>query len=792
MVETKVAINNYLQPNIQDLQKDVLELLKDISNLMGRAKKELSNNNADNKYGDAQKEIDRAIYNVANLELRMAIVAPMKAGKSTIINAIVGQDLLPSRNAAMTTIPTKISFNNSLEQPLLVLSTGTLSILENTWNSLQEITNVLEELELESRISQYPHLITLAKAIQQNSFNITSEVSGKENINLVLTKLNDIVRLCCILNPQNNPLDTLEDIPNIQTPFWRNQNNEQAKQFGNLVIVDTPGPNELGEHLRLTAVVEQELKRCSIVLIVLDFTQLNNQAAVGVKQQVQPIIELIGKENLYVLVNKVDQRLPGDLTPEEVKKFVYSDLNLSETEDSDCIFELSARQAFSATKFLLELQQKPDLEFSQMVNIEALAKQVLGNRWSSKLARQTKESLQEEAEYLWQDSGCDRFISDSIKALIASAAPKCMLSATNRSYSLLNIMKDDLNLRAKAILQDAEKLETEINALTADLQHLELVRSRLKTVDDIKQKLQANLDNILKQLKQEARVSIESHFKEEDNNRSNILEKIDRGAREKLFQDLGGINILPKSFIDKMKYKAKDILEFDSQYEAEKFANEAIAWAKHRANNLLSQGRKYTEKEIELSQSELITSLAKETKNILENARKRLNKTFDLELSLPPNPQVNHEIGAIDFKVNSLAREVTNYKTKKHRPWYFLFIVEVKKQVAITRTESYYTISLKEIVQQINTTIETNIEDINSKIIQYLDIDFKESVDCYFSQLDAYLSNYRNSLKQAQVDGQLDIKKKEQLVVTLKYLISEATTKSEKTADYQTRIKDNL
>ncbi len=356
MVETVEAPVINLQPNIQDLQGDVLDLLKDISKLMRRAKNDLSNDNSGDKYGEAQQEVEQAIRNVENLELRMAIVAPMKAGKSTIINAIVGQDLLPSRNAAMTTIPTKISFNDSVEKPVLVLSENTLSVFKNTWESLRQKMNSLEESAIELSISQYPHLKKLAREIKNDSFYITSEVLGKDHISLVLTKLNDIVRLCCTLDPSNDPLDKLEDVPNIQTPFWSNDNTAQSEQLGNLVVVDTPGPNEAGDNLRLTAVVEQELRRCSIVLIVLDFTQLNNQAAEGVKQQVQPIIDLIGKDNLYVLVNKVDQRRNGDMTPIDVKKFVYTDLSLSAAKDSERIFEISARQAFSATKFLLELQ----------------------------------------------------------------------------------------------------------------------------------------------------------------------------------------------------------------------------------------------------------------------------------------------------------------------------------------------------------------------------------------------------------------------------------------------------
>ena len=350
------AIENYkinLKPDIRDLQADILDLLQDISALMAKVQQDLNDENSQNKYTDSQKQIAQEIKKVDNLELRMAIVAPMKAGKSTIINAIVGQDLLPSRNAAMTTIPTKISFDHATDKPKLTLSTNTLQVFQNIWESLHQKINHLSTSELEQVISQYPHLQNLANKIKSDRFYIPAEVSGKENISLVLTQLNDLVRLCCSLDPCLDPLNKLEDVPEVKTPFWRSNNTEQAKHLGNLVIVDTPGANEAGDNLRLTAVVEQELKRCSIVLIVLDFTQLNNKAAEAVKRQVQPIIDVIGKDNLYVLVNKVDQRLSGDMTSEEVQKFIYSDLDLSKSQDSSRIFEISARQAFSATKFLL-------------------------------------------------------------------------------------------------------------------------------------------------------------------------------------------------------------------------------------------------------------------------------------------------------------------------------------------------------------------------------------------------------------------------------------------------------
>ncbi|CAF3878907.1 unnamed protein product [Rotaria sp. Silwood1] len=57
------------------------------------------------------KRLKIEIEKVVNFELRMPIIAPMKAGKSTILNAVVGQNLLPTRNAAMTSIPTEIVLN---------------------------------------------------------------------------------------------------------------------------------------------------------------------------------------------------------------------------------------------------------------------------------------------------------------------------------------------------------------------------------------------------------------------------------------------------------------------------------------------------------------------------------------------------------------------------------------------------------------------------------------------------------------------------------------------------------
>jgi GTPase SAR1 family protein len=242
--------SKHLLPNVQDLQRDVIELLGQISVLMARASTALSSDTAGNKYREFQQEVADATRNVEDLALRMAIVAPMKAGKSTIINAIIGQELLPSRNAAMTTLPTEIIFDAERREPILTLSPQILAVFQETLLALKRQITALEG-QAPEKIAQYPHLLPLLERIQAMVVvSIPAETAGREQIIKTLADLNDIIRLCSVFDPLADPLGHLMEVPRIYTPFLRADITEQSNKLGNLVIIDTPGPNEAGENLR--------------------------------------------------------------------------------------------------------------------------------------------------------------------------------------------------------------------------------------------------------------------------------------------------------------------------------------------------------------------------------------------------------------------------------------------------------------------------------------------------------------------------------------------------------------
>jgi hypothetical protein len=749
--------NDNLQ--LDNLQREVLGLLTEISSLIDRTQENLNNQTSEQKYTEFQQQFQEASENIAALQLRMAIVAPMKAGKSTIINGICGQELLPSCAVAMTTVPTEIIFNSQLTKPILNLSQDSLTIFQSIYSQIDRQIQDFGIESLEKKLARYPHLLGLLSEIKNSgSFPFSQEIKGAQAISKTLNRLNHLVRLYAVIEPLKNPLAQLKDIPYIQTPYLGMGNQEKQQTLGNLVIIDTPGPNEALGNLQLTAVVEEQLRRSSIILIVLDYTQLNSEAAETIKRQIKPIIDLIGKENLYVLINKVDRRRKGDMTTEQVRDFVIADLELTDinrdlTNSAERIFEVSAIQAFAATQFLLELQQNPQAQLLEMTSVGTLAQEVFGIDWDEELEDVNIEILAKKANKLWKKSGFAPFLDDAISSLMGTAAPRCLMNALNLSRHRLLELKDDLSLRSQAISQDAVKLQQEVKALELDLSHLESCRTRLNEIEKIKMRLQQNLEKILKQLKQEATVSIEDYFAEAEYDRGDILKKADIKTRDLLLTNLGDFELFPKWISKNLKsnleYKTSGIAAFQTQEEAELFSQQAIIWAKQRLESLLAKLRENTEAEISRASLHLSEFLIKETQVIIDRAKSRLETAFEISLTLPePILYGDEELTLQGQFIKTKTRLVSvGYEERlvKKRAWYYWFgIVPFYSQEMYKKPykkESYYTVSVHELVEKINLSSETFIDKLQEKILIYLDEDLQQQVDIFFTNLDTYGSS---------------------------------------------------
>ena len=793
--KTDSEVSNLQQTiDVDGLQQGVIELLNEVDLLIDSTQSNLDNI-AKSKYNRFQTQIAAASKNVSDLELRMAIVAPMKAGKSTIVNAIAGQELLPSCAVAMTTIPTEIVFDPNVKQPALYLTSDTINLFQNIVKDLKEQANGSGIESLQQRLNRYPHLLDLlSKIVTSNSFIFKRKTIGQRAIANTLNILNHTIRLCSVLNPTKDSLSQLKDVPRLQTPWLKIGKNRKIEAKGNLTIIDTPGPNEAEAGLRLTAVVEEQLKRSSVVLVVLDFTQLNSEAAKTIKQQIKPIVESIGTDNLYVLVNKIDQRRQGDMTPEQVTEFVVADLGLQESENR--VFEVAAIRAFAATRFLLEVQQNPKIQLLQIKSLTALAQEVLGIDWDEELDDITVKIMAKKAGKLWRKSGFAPFIESAIAALIANAAPKCLNNALSLSRNHLLSIRDDLNLRNNAIHQDTAKIQSEIDSLEEDLSYLKSCRDRLSTMADIKIKLQQSLQKILEQLKAEAKVNVESFFVGEEYQQADALKKADINARNLLLSNLNDFELFPKWVSDNIKagleYKTSGTISFKTESEAESFAQQSLDKAKQRLEQLILQTSQDIEVEIQQTRKDLENCLVGETSDIIERAKKRLQTAFNIELNLPSPTIKNNEAIEIEQKlVKTKSRLVDDgYEERlvKKRAWYYWFGVvpfySQEKYKKPYKKEDYYAVSVHEIVEQINIASDSFIDGIKEKITLYLEQDLHQQVDNFFGKLDEYLGGYLKSLQQAQADRKLSLEKRDRLSHNLTQLVPQATECIDKANSY--------
>jgi predicted RNA-binding protein Jag len=332
--------------------------------------------------------------------------------------------------------------------------------------------------------------------------------------------------------------------------------------------------------------------------------------------------------------------------------------------------------------------------------------------------------------------------------------------------------------------------------LETDLAYLGSCRTRLTEIDKIKSELQQKLETILTELQQEARISVEDYFVEEDYERGNLFVKADIKTRELLLTNIGDFNLFPKWLSENIKssfeYKTAGMAAFKTEQDAADFAEKIILWAKQRAETLLFKVRQNTEIEIETARTNLAEFLIKETKPIIERARIRLQEKFEIELILPSpaiQPDDNLEVKWQLVKTKTrLVDQGYEERLVQKRAWYYWFgLIPFYRQEIYKKPykkDNYYTVSLHDLVKQINTYIENSIEQIKQKITNYLDEDLQEQVNIFFASLDEYLGNYRDSLKQVQASQQLSLEQQEKLASNLSHLVPQTTKYLEKTDKY--------
>ena len=381
--------------------------------------------------------LNNELRKISRLEMVLAIVGTMKAGKSTTINAIVGTEVLPNRNRPMTALPTLIRHTPGQKEPVLHFS------------HVAPIDHLIQQLQQRLRDCDIKHLTDVLeidkdmRALMQrieNGIAFEKYYLGAQPIFHCLKSLNDLVRLAKALDV---------DFP-----------------FSAYAAI---------EHIPVIEVEFVHLARASAVLAVLDYTQLKSIS----DEEVREAILAVGQSvPLYVLVNKFDQQDRNSDDADQVRALISGTL-MKGCITPQQIFPVSSMWGYLANRARHELANNGKLPAPEQQRwVEDFAHAALGRRWRhADLA--DFEHIRHAADQLWEDSLFAQPIQALLYAAYANASLYALRSAAHKLLNYAQQAREYLDFRAHGLNVACDQLQQNIHQVEESLQLLQLNQAQV-------------------------------------------------------------------------------------------------------------------------------------------------------------------------------------------------------------------------------------------------------------------------------------------------------------------------
>jgi hypothetical protein len=238
------------------------------------------------------------------MEYRLPLVAPMKAGKSTLLNAALGQDLLPARGPAMTVLPTRVALwgRNAIPEPQLTLGASLVRLLDEL---AARLAAPGRQDAIARAVRRFELLEPIAGSVGKWGRDAREPVLGNAAVRQRLSEINDLLRLALTALPGDEVVHRVQRLPaprvDVSVPWL-----ETAPIGGLLVLVDTPGPDEELQRGVLNGLVTTEVAHAHEILVVADATRLGNTSEESVRRLIQSAQPWPGQTGRFVAVNRAD------------------------------------------------------------------------------------------------------------------------------------------------------------------------------------------------------------------------------------------------------------------------------------------------------------------------------------------------------------------------------------------------------------------------------------------------------------------------------------------------------
>ncbi|HCT5669980.1 TPA: dynamin family protein [Escherichia coli] len=718
------------------------------------------------------EELEGEQIKTARREMVLAVVGTMKAGKSTTINAIVGQEILPNRNRPMTSVPTLIRHVPGKTEPVLHLEH--IQPVRNLLITLQEKLATPAGQQVAQTLQQTGDTRELLDILTDDGW-LKNEYHGEEEIFTGLASLNDLVRLAAAMGTEF-PFDEyaeVQKLPVIDVEFSHLVGMDACQ--GTLTLLDTPGPNEAGQP-QMEVMMRDQLQKASAVLAVMDYTQMNSKADEDVRKELNAIAD-VSAGRLFVLVNKFDEKDRNGDGADAVRQKVPAMLN-SDVLPASRVYPGSSRQAYLANRALHELRKNGTLPVDEAW-VDDFVREAFG-RMKKDYVCKDSELATEGATDLWECSLIDQLITEVILSSHSRAAALAVDSAAAKLMQNAENISEYLSLRHQGLMQSIQSLHAHITSLLEDIREIagcqEQVTADVRmAMEEIDARTRELLTGVCTSLEEE----LNDYFRSGKRKEQQMLEEENSAQpRERnafaFFHDIFGTG----NQHDRMRDFDPDSpeIKFSDRREALELMTQIESTVTSLHREAEAQFRPELEKIVSGIETGFRGTALYATENIAGRINTRLeDEGFTVKISFPAVSQLQTRL-AVKTNLSALMEERTETVTRRRRQsglWGKIcgaFGTSDWGWETYKEDVSRSVININTVRKEVMSLTRAYFGELQASIEQDINQPVRQEIDAFFCAFREKVEQLRNTLIQSAEDHKRDQQAQERLTRRLQAL----------------------
>ena len=718
------------------------------------------------------EELEGEQIKTARREMVLAVVGTMKAGKSTTINAIVGQEILPNRNRPMTSVPTLIRHVPGKTEPVLHLEH--IQPVRNLLITLQEKLATPAGQQVAQTLQQTGDTRELLDILTDDGW-LKNEYHGEEEIFTGLASLNDLVRLAAAMGTEF-PFDEYAEVQKlsvIDVEFSHLVGMDACQ--GTLTLLDTPGPNEAGQP-QMEVMMRDQLQKASAVLAVMDYTQMNSKADEDVRKELNAIAD-VSAGRLFVLVNKFDEKDRNGDGADAVRQKVPAMLN-SDVLPASRVYPGSSRQAYLANRALHELRKNGTLPVDEAW-VDDFVREAFG-RMKKDYVCKDSELATEGATDLWECSLIDQLITEVILSSHSRAAALAVDSAAAKLMQNAENISEYLSLRHQGLMQSIQSLQAHITSLLEDIREIadcqEQVTADVRmAMEEIDARTRELLTGVCTSLEEE----LNDYFRSGKRKEQQMLEEENSAQpRERnafaFFHDIFGTG----NQHDRMRDFDPDSpeIKFSDRREALELMTQIESTVTSLHREAEAQFRPELEKIVSGIETGFRGTALYATENIAGRINTRLeDEGFTVKISFPAVSQLQTRL-AVKTNLSALMEERTETVTRRRRQsglWGKIcgaFGTSDWGWETYKEDVSRSVININTVRKEVMSLTRAYFGELQASIEQDINQPVRQEIDAFFCAFREKVEQLRNTLIQSSEDHKRDQQAQERLTRRLQAL----------------------